>query len=95
MQEESPHLHCHLVMQEIKKLSLGFLLVSHPSGLAAGGKEVFKSLNTPGQPNHRFYIRTFISQRENRVSDSQIIVGKISIFFLYKHRFSYYLSYTI
>lgn len=42
------------------------------------------------------YIRTFISQRENIVSDSQIIVGKISICsFLYKHRFSYYLSYTI
>lgn len=33
------------------------------------------------------YIRTFISQRENIVSNSQIIVGKISFFFLYKHRF--------
>lgn len=46
--------------------------------------------HVPKRPRHQdntstdsffLYIRTFISQRENIVSDSQIIVGKISICF--------------
>lgn len=48
--------------------------------------------HVPKRPRHQdntstdsffLYIRTFISQRENIVSDSQIIVGKISICFLF------------
>lgn len=55
---------------------------SHSNRLSEAGKIVYP-LEHKDNTTTGFYIRTFISQRENIVSDSQIIVGKISIFFFF------------